>query len=222
MPTPAQEISSIDFESMIGGPLIAVVNAQAQAAMSTVNFVKQVGFKPGVKEGANDPTNPVTPGVGEPIYVTFRYHRQVPGGESSDIPPKPLPPEMQEMELSVPILTMTPVPFIRVADTKIEFKAKIDSIERKQIDTSVNVAGELEAKIGWAFLSAHLKINASYQRSTKEESQITRSYSMDVNVHAVQDEMPGGLERILSILEASTQAAPITKTTTAPITAPIK
>ncbi len=30
---------------MLGGPLVAVVNAQAQAAISSVNFIKQVGFK---------------------------------------------------------------------------------------------------------------------------------------------------------------------------------
>lgn len=41
-----RELSSIDFESMLGGPLSAVVNAQAQAAMTTVTFIKEVGFEP--------------------------------------------------------------------------------------------------------------------------------------------------------------------------------
>ena len=41
---PARELSSINFEAMLGGPLMAVVNAQAQAAMSSVNFIKAVGF----------------------------------------------------------------------------------------------------------------------------------------------------------------------------------
>ena len=45
MPNPGQELSSIDFASMLGGPLVAVIDAQAQAAMSTVNFIKEVGFK---------------------------------------------------------------------------------------------------------------------------------------------------------------------------------
>lgn len=207
-PTPGQEISSIDFESMIGGPLIAVVNAQAQAALSTINFVKQVGFKPGTKAGNKDPTKPEEPGVGEPIYVTFRYNRLIPAKPTEGDKPA-VEAKTEEVELSVPILTMTPVPFIRVADTKIEFKAKIDAIERSQTDSSLSVTADAEAKAGFAFWSAQLKVNASYQRSTKEESQITRSYSMDVNVHAVQDEMPGGLERLLSILEASTEAVPV-------------
>lgn len=69
--TLARELSSINFESMLGGPLIAVVNAQAKAAMSSVNFIKAVGFKPG---NAQDPTKAET---GEPIYVKFKYPKEV-------------------------------------------------------------------------------------------------------------------------------------------------
>ena len=68
---PGRELASIDFESMLGGPLRAVVNAQAQAAMSSVNFIKSVGFKPGNVE---DPTKAET---GEPIYVAFKYPKEL-------------------------------------------------------------------------------------------------------------------------------------------------
>jgi len=72
MPTPGQELSSIDFESMLGGPLIAVVHAQAQAAMSTVNFIKEVGFKkPPEEEAGGDTTTQ------DPIYVTFKYPKEL-------------------------------------------------------------------------------------------------------------------------------------------------
>ncbi len=46
MAEPGRELSSINFEAMLGGPLVAVVNAQAQSAMTSVNFIKSVGFKP--------------------------------------------------------------------------------------------------------------------------------------------------------------------------------
>jgi hypothetical protein len=68
---PARELSSIDFQSMLGGPLIAVVNAQAQAAMSSVSFIKAVGFKPA------DTTDPANPQVGDPIYVSFKYPKEI-------------------------------------------------------------------------------------------------------------------------------------------------
>src|ERR1044072_2397731 len=77
MPTPGQELSTIDFASRLGGPLIAAVNAQAQAAMSAVNFIKEVGFKklpvpPG--QNGQDPTSGET---GDPIYVKFKYPKEL-------------------------------------------------------------------------------------------------------------------------------------------------
>ena len=42
---PGQELSSINFSNMIGSPLRAVIEAQAESALSTVNFIKAVGFK---------------------------------------------------------------------------------------------------------------------------------------------------------------------------------
>ena len=77
MPTPGQELSSIDFESMIGGPLVAVINAQAQAAMSTVNFIKEVGFKkPSTEENAGGDTSTEEPiYVGNADLILCQYHR---------------------------------------------------------------------------------------------------------------------------------------------------
>lgn len=67
MPTPGQEISSLDFAAMIGGPLVAMVNAQKQAALTTVNFINEVGFQA-------DPTNP---DARKPVYVSFSYQKEV-------------------------------------------------------------------------------------------------------------------------------------------------
>src|SRR4051812_42829910 len=72
MPTPGEELSSINFEAMVGGPLVAVVNAQSQAAISSVNFIKQVGFKQEATE-----QNPEATETGDPIYVTFKYPKEV-------------------------------------------------------------------------------------------------------------------------------------------------
>ena len=37
-------LTDIPFENIIGGPLNACVNAQSQAAVSTVNFIQNVGL----------------------------------------------------------------------------------------------------------------------------------------------------------------------------------
>jgi len=207
MVNPGQELSSIDFESMIGGPLIAVVNAQAQAALSTVNFIKSVGFKAGESEDGSD--------TGDPIYVTFKYPKEIapfqPAVPASGETPatSAVAAQIQEMKLEVPILTMLPIPFIRIEETTIDFNAKITSMEYRKVDTSLKVDASLEAKAGWFFGSAKLKVSTSYQRSTTAGSHVNRTYSLAVHVKAVQDEMPGGMEKVLGILEESMRGQPV-------------
>ncbi len=205
MADPGQELSSINFESMIGGPLCAVIRAQSQAALSTINFVKEVGFKklPDAKSQGWDEQD-----VGDPVYVTFHYQRLVSPYTPAEGENPEKPAKYEEVKLSVPVLTLAPIPYIRVADTKIAFKAKIDAIEKTSIDTTLKVDGKLNAEAKWFFGSAKLEVSTAYQRDTKEETQTTRSYSLDIEVHAVQDEMPGGLERILTILESQIGALP--------------
>jgi hypothetical protein len=220
MPNPGQELSSIDFESMLGGPLVAVVNAQAQAAMSSVNFIKEVGFKKvAAEESAGGDTT-----TEEPIYVTFKYMKEmapyqpaVPAspGDPSATPPVPATPEQpavpavyEPQELRVPILTMLPIPFIRIEETTVDFNAKINSVEYRKTDTSLKIDASLEAKAGWLWGSAKLKVSTSYQRSTTQGNNVNRTYSMAVHIKAVQDEMPAGMERILGILEGAITSTP--------------
>lgn len=214
MPTPGQELASLDFESMIGGPLIAVVNAQAQAAMSTVNFIKQVGFKPSAQLG--DGQSPTAQATDEPIYVTFKYPKETqpyqpaaPAGPGGNPPATPGQPAVyQTYQLEVPILTMLPIPFLRVDLATVDFNAKINSVEYRKTDTSLKVDSSLEASAGWLFGSAKLKVSASYQRNTQQGTSVDRTYSMAVHVKAVQDEMPAGLEKLLAILEDSMKSHP--------------
>lgn len=214
MPAPGQELASIDFESMLGGPLVAVVNAQAQAAMSTVNFIKEVGFK---KKTTPDTAGDDS-GTEEPIYVTFKYPKELSPyqpatpGDPSATPPVPataaVPAVYETQQLQVPILTMLPIPFIRIDLTTIDFNAKINSVEYRKTDTNLKVDASLEAKAGWLWGSAKLKVATSFQRTTSQGNTVDRTYSMAVHIKAVQDEMPAGMEKILNILEGAITSTP--------------
>ncbi len=223
MPNPGQELSTIDFASMLGGPLIAVVNAQAQAAMSTVNFIKEVGFKkPTQEQIAGGDTQTM-----DPIYVSFKYPKEIKpytpaipavAGDPNATPPilpQAAVPEAaavwQVQELSVPILTMLPIPFIRIDLTTIDFNAKINSVEYSKTDTNLKVDALLEAKAGWLWGSAKLNVSTSYQRTTTQGTSVDRTYSMAVHIKAVQDEMPAGMEKLLGILENAITAQPAAK-----------
>jgi hypothetical protein len=159
--------------------------------MATVNFIKQVGFK-APAGGAQTATDQST---GEPATVTFNYKKMVPKADGSGV-------EEKNASLEVPFLAMLPIPYLRVEETNIDFLAKINSIQFRQVDTNLAVTAELQAKAGWLWGSARLKVTTTFQRQTKEGSTVTRDYSMAVKVKAVQEEMPGGLDRLLSILES--------------------
>lgn len=221
MTNPGQELSSIDFASMIGGPLVAVVNAQAQSSMATVNFIKEVGFKkPKVEGVAGGDT-----GTEEPIYVTFRYPKEVipyqpaiPAVEEDPTATPPVkakpavpavPAKTEIQELTVPILTLLPIPFIRVDSAEIDFNAKINSVEYQKTDSSLKIDAALEAKAGWLWGSAKLNVSTSYQQSTQQGNNVERTYSLAVHVKAVQDDIPAGMEKVLGILENVITSHPV-------------
>lgn len=290
MPSPGQELSSIDFASMIGGPLTAVINAQSQAALSSINFIKSVGFEPSLTDSAG------TTVPGKPIYVSFKYPKEVapfepatdtvsgitlnnggagytadptvvftggggsgasavavvtagvvsaitltnPGAGYTTAPiisftggtpttpatataavahKNAVPAQFQEMKLDVPILTMLPIPFIRIEEVTIDFHAKITSVEFVKNDSSLGIKGDLTVQQGWPGGSAKLNVSVSYQQSTSQGTNVDRTYSLDIHVKASQGETPAGLDRILGILEKSMREQPLSAPNPVAITA---
>ena len=165
------QLSNLPFSSLIGGPLDAAVKAQAQAAMSSVNFIQSIAFD----ENDNVRT------------VEFTYQK----GD-------------QEMKLVVPILAIVPIPFIRIDDMSINFKANIsaDTSTKDTTTTSKSFSANLQAKASYLWASASLNASASSKKdsTSSRDSKYAVEYTMDVSVHASQDDMPAGMGKILNIL----------------------
>jgi hypothetical protein len=186
-----QELSSIDFQSMIGGPLNAVIKAQAQSAQTSVDFIKSVGFNP--PESGTD--------AGKPTMVSFTYDKAIETKDTQgNITVTPTP-----YNITVPILTMLPIPFIRVEEVTIDFNAKINSVAESTTSSSSDLNASLAAKGGWGPVSVELKCSYSNKKSTSSTEKTERTYSLAIHVRAVQDELPAGLEKLLSILENNIQ-----------------
>jgi hypothetical protein len=290
MAEPGKELSSIDFKNLIGGPLIAVVEAQAQAALSTVNFIREIGFKKPASETGDKPED--LPTTGEPIYVAFKYPKEISpfepatahsisvevtkagsgytsaptvkfsgggatastaatataivadgqvtsiemtdmgtrytsaptveitggGGTGAEAKvvftaaEKAKAAVFQEMKLEVPMLSIVPIPYLRVEEVTVDFNAKINSMQTYEYTRAygVNTATETKGSGGFLFgkVSASFKCSTSYQSNSKSTGQVERTYSLAVHVRAVQDELPGGMEKILGILEDAIKAQP--------------
>ncbi len=123
-------------------------------------------------------------------------------------PGNPIPAVFQEMKISVPILTMLPIPFIKVDIITIDFNAKINSMETSTSSSDLAVSGTLSASYGGKRANVSFVGNVAYKKSTTSGSSVERTFSMAIHVQASQDEMPAGMEKLLNILEGAMKSVP--------------
>ncbi|MGD9752429.1 MAG: DUF2589 domain-containing protein [Acidimicrobiia bacterium] len=172
------ELNGIDFRKMIGGPLQAAVDAQIASSLATINFIKAVGF--------TAPTDNSTP---ELVMVDFSHKRTKGEGEAQTT---------ETVDLRVPLLAMLPIPSLRLEVVTVDFNVKLNSVETSQVSDEFKIGAEVKA--GWG--PVNLKVTTSYQRKTSTNVEVKKEYSLNVNIKAVQDEIPAGLEKILGIIAA--------------------
>lgn len=101
-------LQAIPFSSLIGGPLDACVQAQAQAARTSYEFINQVGLT----------VDPIT-GEKKAINVTFQYNNQG-----------------QLATLVVPLIAIVPIPYLGINTVEIDFLANISASSSNVSETS--------------------------------------------------------------------------------------
>lgn len=185
--TPSQVATSalqaIPFGSIIGGPLNACIEAQAQAALTSWKFIDAVGLMVDKKTGEKKTVN-----------VSFQFMQN---GRMAQI--------------NVPLLTIVPIPYIAIQSVDIAFKANISASSSSTSETSSSSALDAElgakGKIGYGPFSvtADMKANYSSKKDSKstQESKYSVEYTMDVAVKAGQDSMPAGLAKVLELLNGA-------------------
>mmetsp|Transcript_5916 Transcript_5916/g.15060 ORF Transcript_5916/g.15060 Transcript_5916/m.15060 type:complete len:257 (+) Transcript_5916:183-953(+) len=201
-----RELAAIPFQNIIGGALSAAINAQIQASHTTLNFIQSVGFKNKKKgkKGGND--------LSELLYVEFKY----------DQPTKFFGMGSTQHRVKVPFLSMLPIPMLRVDTLKVKFSAKLT--QAKSVDTqalysmtsisnnstessgSQSVAEEgaseddkSSSSVDWERTTSFMGV-MSDQIYNNQGMNVSREYSIKVELEAGQDYIPAGLEKILDIL----------------------
>ena len=172
-------MQAIPFSSMIGGPLNACIEAQAMAARTSWEFIKEVGLNTDEK------------GQKSAVMVAFSFNR----GD-------------RMVQLNVPLLTIVPIPYIAINTIDINFKASISASSSTASETTehTEAGGELGAKaelnLGLFSMEANLKANYSSKKDSKAtaESKYSVESTIDVAVKAGQESMPAGMAKVLELL----------------------
>lgn len=174
-------LESLPFETIIGAPLDACIKAQAHAAQTSANFIQQVGMQDSDGDG-----------VQEAINVSFTF---IQNGKM--------------MRLNIPLLSIVPIPYIAIQNVDIAFKANINASASTSDETTTNNEYSAEAsgglnRWGWGLFGFNLNMKGAV--SSKRDSRATQDskysveYTMDIGIHAGQDSMPGGLAKVLEIM----------------------
>ncbi len=175
-------LQSLPFGTLIGGPLSACVEAQKQAALTSWEFIRDVGLTD-TEDGGK-----------KAIYVNFEYRKD---GHS--------------VTLSLPLLTIVPIPYMAIREIDIAFKARISAAsatsqtDKKSTAMEMGMKSNTSVNIGIVKSSLELSTSISSKKDSTatRESKYSVEYTMDVNVKAGQDDMPAGMAKVLEMLNTS-------------------
>jgi hypothetical protein len=107
-----------------------------------------------------------------------------------------------KVNVQVPLLSMIPVPHLRIDSLTIDFKYELSQIvaDKQSLDTGIDLSAGTTGVLS-KFISATIKGSVTSRSSS--ESTVNRSGHLAVTVHASEAPMPEGLARVLSLLAHS-------------------
>ncbi|EPX64105.1 hypothetical protein D187_005238 [Cystobacter fuscus DSM 2262] len=178
--------------AVVGAPLRAAIEAQASAASASVDFIRQLAFEP-EEEGRTFAES------GRLRMLVFHFDRPRKEGGTEPV------------RLEVPLLTMVPLPYLRLEELVVDFKV---SVAAARDEEGAQAASGGEGGIA-DYLSPGSRPRLAANLSSKRDSTSTRSSryavetTMDFHLRAVQDDVPSGMQRLLSVLSEAIHVQPV-------------
>jgi hypothetical protein len=188
----ADQYKGLPMGELIGAPLGAACESQVRLAKATADFIHQVGF-----------TSNADGSPGATRQVNFNFKRPTSGDNASE-PGGTFFEE--EVELSVPLLSIVKVPNLSITTVDIVFDMEVKSSFTSKESNDYSGGFEAEARVGFGPFSATVKVHGSVAAHKENTRSSDNSAKYHVEVHATDAGMPEGLARVMDILQ--TAAAP--------------
>jgi hypothetical protein len=179
----------LPLEQLIGGPLRALVLAQGIAAQTTAQFLAEVGFSPDAR-GRRPPTART---------FEFTYVHPVPDPEN--------PGEVVNTPVRVraPLLALTSVPNLRIAEGTVTFHADV-------VDTQPAPEPPRGFAIGRqptsTLFAPPLQFMAAYVPAPNANDEPGSRGNLSVSVRVSREPLGEGLNRIITLLQDAITSQP--------------
>lgn len=173
-------LKSLPLHDVLSAPLTAAVEAQQQASLGLLNFVRDVGFT-----GQEDRTPAVR-------LVEFRYAR-----EGRDVEGKPV---AFNTQLRIPLLAMVSLPHLEINSLNVNFLVGVQSVSVTEASPQLGISAELQER--YPFLRGHssLRVAPISRTAAKGATQSTGPYDLEISFAASSEEPTDGIQRILTAL----------------------
>ncbi len=165
-----KKLTQLSLDQLLGSTLTSIIDAQRQSLEVTRDFIEEFGFE---KNGEN---------LGKLKTITFQYHTA-----------------KGEKQVSIPLLSLFPIPMLKIKDAEIDFDLKISSIQKTTIS---DCCQEEKIKLSGA-------IAPSSRLSQQKLSAGTAQISVKVNL--VEEDVTPGLTNFYNLMAGATTTENIPK-----------
>ena len=170
-----------NFGEILGGLMGAVIDAQAQAARATVDFIEDVG----TLEGSDGQ------GTHQLRNLSFNYTKN----DQNGVP--------ATFTLELPLISLVEIPAISIKTAKFSFNFDVTNTESNTNDENNNTTANKWVRTGKP-IKMHGRVNRNPSTKTNTESKV----GIQVDVEFEKSSLTIGIERILEMLELSATETP--------------
>lgn len=168
----------LELQQLIAAPLVATIEADTMSAQKYLDYLTKIAF---------DDCDPSTGKTGNLRTLAFSYTEQDSDGKT------------YQREVSVPLITILPLPLLHVEEADFDFDIKIIDALTEKFEESFSFDEGTAKDSG---KQERMKMRASLApRSGKHEGELQQSLAanMKVKVKMRQSDMPAGLSNILHL-----------------------
>lgn len=187
---PDPQGSVLSLAQLIGAPIHALVDAEAQSAMATARFIRSVGFV-----GNGD-------GMGELGDLQMaRFKRRRSNADGSD----------EEVEVQIPLLSMLPIPALQIKDAELDYTVKIiqtEALPQRQAEINQLMTTKRQGPLG----EPPATLRAAFAREQRPGDRRSVDMLLKMKLRIEQADMPAGLAQLLALAGESTGQKAVTAT----------
>lgn len=176
---------AIEFGSLVGAQLAALVEAEVQSAEKTTEFIETVGFERVTVDGEEKLVLQT---------VAFDMRRRDVDGT------------VRTHTVRVPVLSLVPIPLLSIEEASIEFELTVEEIqdvdEEEREEGGRRPSRRLPGRLFFG-KKKRSKLKTRVARTTRTES--TTKSDLKMTVRIAQSPFPLGIERLLSTADLSVE-----------------